>query len=126
MPRRRAVAVPSDPAAAGSESAAAPSPRKKRTQEPKAKRTPIEALMAASEPLPHLGKSPDAGPVLHDGARPNAFRTGVNIDALAGDALRTYARQIGLTQRDAMELSEDRLRMNCKARLFDMIETHLS
>jgi hypothetical protein len=97
---------------------AAPVERKKPGPKPGFKRDSIPAAAAtvdtATEPAP-----------LHDGARPNAFRTGVNIDALVGDELRRYARQIGLTERDASGLSEERLRMNCKARLHDMIETFL-
>lgn len=112
MPRRRAQAAPD----------AAPVERKKPGPKPGFKRAAAAVVPAAVVPQ---AAPAAAGPALHDGARPNAFRTGVNIDALAGDALRTYALQIGLTRRDAEGLSEERLRMNCKARLVDMIETFL-
>lgn len=115
MPRRRAQAAPD----------AAPVERRKPGPKPGFKRAAVAvAAVVQAEPVLQ-GAIPAPGPVLHDGARPNAFRTGVNIDALAGDALRTYALQIGLTRRDAEGLSEERLRMNCKARLVDMIETFL-
>lgn len=38
----------------------------------------------------------------------------MDIDALQGDELRTYARRIGVSGRDCNELGEDRLRQNCK------------
>lgn len=38
----------------------------------------------------------------------------VDIDSLQGEALRTYARRIGVSGRDCNELGEDRLRQNCK------------
>lgn len=105
MPRRRAQEGDGQPVA-----------RKKPGPKPGSKR----AAASAAAPT-----APTEARPLHDGARPNAFRTGVNIDALVGDALRAYARHIGLTERDASGLSEERLRMNCKARLSDMIETFL-
>jgi hypothetical protein len=107
MPRRRAQALDGAPVA-----------RKKPGPKPGFKREASAAVLEPSVP-------PFEQRVLNDGARPNAFRTGVNLDTLAGPELRAYALQIGLTQRDAEGLGEDRLRMNCKARLFDMIETFL-
>lgn len=47
-----------------------------------------------------------------------------NVDALAGDELRAYARRIGVQLRDCEGLTEDRLRQNCKlfiASYFEMI-----
>lgn len=47
-----------------------------------------------------------------------------NVDALAGDELRAYARRIGVQRRDCEGLTEDRLRQNCKlfiANYFEMI-----
>lgn len=40
-----------------------------------------------------------------------------NIDSLAEPELRTYARQIGMSRRDAEELGLDRLRAGAKAHL---------
>jgi hypothetical protein len=36
-----------------------------------------------------------------------------NIQTMSEDELRVYARQVGVSQRDANELSVDRLRVNC-------------
>lgn len=47
-----------------------------------------------------------------------------NVDALAGDELRAYARRIGVQRRDCEGLTEDRLRQNCKlfiANYFEML-----
>lgn len=52
-------------------------------------------------------------------AAPDARRIGPppsrDIDSLAGSALREYARAIGVSARDCENLTEDRLRQNCKA-----------
>lgn len=48
----------------------------------------------------------------------------VDVDKLAGDALRRYARRAGVPQRDVDNLTEDRLKQNVKltiARHFDLI-----
>ena len=47
-----------------------------------------------------------------------------DVDALAGDELRAYARRIGIQRRDCEGLTEDRLRQNCKlfiANYFELI-----
>lgn len=44
------------------------------------------------------------------------------IDDMEGDALKEYARSIGITQRDVDGLTEGRLRQNCKARISVMLE----
>lgn len=46
----------------------------------------------------------------------------VPVDSLGGDELRQYARGLGISQRDVDGLSEDRLRQNCKARIFESME----
>ncbi len=45
-----------------------------------------------------------------------------NIDTMPEDELRQYARQIGMTQRDACTLSVERLRVNCKHQVYTLIE----
>lgn len=48
----------------------------------------------------------------------------LDVDRLAGQALRTYARRAGVPQRDVDNLTEDRLRQNVKltiARNFELI-----
>ena len=52
----------------------------------------------------------------------NPLQSHRRIDDMLEEELRTYARQLGITQRDATGLAIDRLRQNCKARLFDLIE----
>jgi hypothetical protein len=47
-----------------------------------------------------------------------------NVDALAGEELRAYAKRIGIQRRDCEGLTEDRLRQNCKlfiANYFEMV-----
>lgn len=46
----------------------------------------------------------------------------VPVDDLAGNELRQYARGLGISQRDVDGLSEDRLRQNCKVRIFESME----
>ena len=46
----------------------------------------------------------------------------VDVNSIAGDELKGYARFLGITQRDVDGLTEDRLRQNCKARIADTSE----
>lgn len=65
--------------------------------------------------------APIATPAPAEDRRPWQSR---DVDALAGDELRAYARRIGIYQRDCEGLTEDRLRQNCKlfiANYFEMI-----
>ena len=41
-----------------------------------------------------------------------------SVDDMSGDELKTYAAKVGIAQRDIDGLTEDRLRQNCKARIF--------
>lgn len=54
--------------------------------------------------------------------RRDPLQRGRNVDTMPEAELRTYARQIGITLRDAQGLAVDRLRQNCKARLLELIE----
>lgn len=55
--------------------------------------------------------------------RPSFYRNQrVNIDTVGFEALKQYARSIGILQRDVDSLSENRLRQNCKARVFQAME----
>lgn len=69
---------------------------------------------AKGGPSPQPAAGPDAG-----AARPPRS---VDIASLAGDALRSYARRIGVSRRDCEGLTEDRLRQNCKAFLANHFE----
>ncbi len=44
-----------------------------------------------------------------------------SVDDMTGDALKAYAAKVGISQRDIDGLSEDRLRQNCKVRIFNSI-----
>lgn len=51
-------------------------------------------------------------------AQPSFYRNKrVAVDAIEGDELKSYARSLGITQRDVDGLTPDRLRQNCKARI---------
>ncbi len=45
-----------------------------------------------------------------------------SVDAMSGEYLKNYARKIGISERDVIGLSEDRLRQNCKVRIFQSFE----
>lgn len=45
-----------------------------------------------------------------------------SVDDMSGQLLKAYARKIGISQRDVDGLTEDRLRQNCKAMLFEQLE----
>lgn len=44
------------------------------------------------------------------------------VENMSGETLKRYARQIGIQQRDVDNLTEDRLRQNCKAMIFAAME----
>lgn len=45
-----------------------------------------------------------------------------SVDDMSGDELKSYAAKVGVSQRDIDGLTEDRLRQNCKARIFSAME----
>lgn len=45
-----------------------------------------------------------------------------SVDDMSGPLLHAYARQIGIQQRDVDNLTEDRLRQNCKLRIAERFE----
>ncbi|MBC3906210.1 hypothetical protein [Undibacterium umbellatum] len=45
-----------------------------------------------------------------------------SVDAMSHVQLKEYAAEIGIQQRDIDGLTEDRLRQNCKARIFTSME----
>ena len=45
-----------------------------------------------------------------------------SVDDMSGDELKAYAAEVGVSQRDIDGLTEDRLRQNCKARIFTAME----
>lgn len=86
----------------------APQKQKAPPKEPEAKAGPTEPA-ATSSPLAPENTAPLAS---------------LDVDRLAGQALRTYARRAGVPQRDVDNLTEDRLRQNVKltiARTFELL-----
>lgn len=53
----------------------------------------------------------------------DVLQRGRNIDLMEHPELKLYARQIGIKQQDVDGLTVDRLRQNCKARLYEYIES---
>lgn len=45
-----------------------------------------------------------------------------SVDDMCGDELKAYAAKVGIQQRDIDGLTEDRLRQNCKVRIFSAME----
>lgn len=45
-----------------------------------------------------------------------------SVDLMAGDELKAYAKKVGISQRDIDGLTEDRLRQNCKVRIYESLE----
>lgn len=45
-----------------------------------------------------------------------------SVDDMSGEELKAYAAKVGISQRDIDGLTEDRLRQNCKARIFTAME----
>lgn len=78
----------------------------------------------AADPAP----SPEAAPeAAHDSARPNMeskdpLQRHRNMATMSEAELRMYAKQIGVSRRDADCLAPDRLRQNCMTVLTSLIE----
>lgn len=71
-------------------------------------------LPAAIELPPAIEPAPTPAPARRPGRGA--------IDDMTGDDLKAYARSIGITQRDVDFLTEERLRQNCKARVYESME----
>lgn len=75
--------------------------------------------MAKERKSVHSDKAPmndQASLIVEDDKKPKS------VDAMTGDHLKDYARKIGISERDVIGLSEDRLRQNCKVRIFQSFE----
>ena len=106
---------------------AAPAAPRKRGPKPGAKRVLVDAGVglavavaqaAAAAPLPAQAQ-PEAAPAVESR---DSLQRGRNIDTMPEVELRRYARQLGITQRDAEGLSVERLRQNCTAQLYELID----
>lgn len=64
---------------------------------------------------------PPAAPVVQE-PTPYYHTKRINIDTVGFDELKLYANTIGILKRDIDSLTEARLRQNCKARVFQMME----
>lgn len=103
MPRRAATAgagVPAEPKRRGRPPGSGRKAGDQEAPQPKAAQSSPEAAPPAQVPS----------------QRPRGFGGpgSVDIDALHGDDLKRYARQVGVTQRDVDLLTEERLRTSCR------------
>lgn len=110
MPRKAAAAIPAAP--------------KRRGRPPRsqvlAAAAAVVAQVATAQPAPATAPvqpESQAAPESKD-----SLQRGRNIDRMPEPELRRYARQIGISQRDAEGLSVERLRQNCTAQLYELIE----
>lgn len=80
---------------------------------------PVAASAApeAQAPAPAAQDERPAGPGFG-----NSLERGRRLDLMNEPELRAYARQIGISQRDAEGLSVERLRQNCSAQLYELID----
>lgn len=62
------------------------------------------------------GASAPAAPAATSKAAPAAEREShtTDVDRMYGEALKTFARQVGVVPRDIENLTEDKLRQSCK------------
>lgn len=91
---------------------------------PKAQAQPVAKALPAKVPSAPL---PDNSPVQWVApafvVAPAFYRNQrVSVDDISGDALKAYARSLGITLRDVNHLTENRLRQNCKARIIEAME----
>jgi hypothetical protein len=120
----RAKAAPAKKVAKKAAARTPPKPAKKakpKAAEPSARRASVVAEPPkAPEPVPQPAP---AAPVAQASRVVSAQRLeSRDIDSLAGEDLKAYARSIGIRERDVGYLTEDRLRQNCKAHVAHHIE----
>jgi len=133
----------------GKKAAEAPAAPKKRGPKPGAKALAAAAVAAAALPAvaatvePHQAAAtppaeaaiaPEVAPVVQPAAAEQpaelprgpgfgeSLKRGRSVDVMAEDELRAYAREISISKRDADGLSIERLRQNCKAQLYELID----
>lgn len=71
------------------------------------------ASPAAAAPVAELPRGPGFG---------DSLKRGQRIDTMNEAELRAYARTIGISPRDCDGLSVERLRQNCTAHLYELID----
>lgn len=96
-----------------------PKPGFKRVQAVAVAAAVAQAAIAATPPVvqPEPVAQADAGPGERD-----CLQRGRRIDQMGETELRRYARQLGISQRDADGLTVERLRQNCTAQLYELID----
>lgn len=117
MPRGKAAPLPgaAPPARRG------PKPGFKRQQQPAEQQVAAPAAAAAEAPPPAAeAPAPPAAQV--PPASFDSLQRGRNIDRMPEAELRAYARQIGISPRDCDGLAVERLRQNCTAQLYELID----
>lgn len=115
MPRRAAAATGEQQAP----KKRGPKPGFKRVQS--AAVVAVAAQVAAAAPPPAVVAEPVTQAEPGPGER-DSLQRGRRIDQMPEAELRRYARQIGISQRDAEGLTVERLRQNCTAQLYELID----
>lgn len=83
------------------------------------------AAAAAEQPVATVATAPAPPPLEPQPAQPrshDALQRGRSIETMPEAELRQYARQVGISARDAAELAPDRLRANCVLAVQNFIE----
>lgn len=89
-----------------------PGERKKPGPRPGFKRAAASSAAPAEQPAPEAPQT----------RFPDPLQRNRSIDTMGEAELRAYALQLGLTPRDARDLSVERLRVNCKHQVHALID----
>jgi hypothetical protein len=77
----------------------------------------------AADPLPLVtGGAPVQTAGVTASSQPADASRHRSVRDMAGEELRTYARKLGILERDVTGLTEERLRENCLARIYEAAE----
>jgi hypothetical protein len=77
------------------------------------------------QPAPMAAQQPEAPPVVESPRGPgfgDSLKRGQRLDLMDEAELRAYARTIGISPRDCEGLTVERLRQNCTAHLYELID----
>lgn len=84
--------------------------------------TPAEPVQ---RPAPAAEQQPEPAPVVESPRGPgfgDSLKRGQRLDLMNEAELRAYARTIGISPRDCEGLAVERLRQNCTAHLYELID----